>query len=275
MLLVYMTQRARIFWYGSMCVEFGKGQYCPSLTAHPFRCACADIRRRLLGPRKHLQELLHILGAVDLVPAVDCEIRNAMDALAVRLLDLTIDLLATSPLAQPIRNLGPVQASLFADCGQHVCGGDVGVFFKVAFEENRNETVLGLVGFRLGELDKPVRVAGVADLALQGESNPLVLAHLFEVGIHHGQALGAEPLGQMHIAVDADFRQGRVEVEGVPGDGEGVVGTAGDILFVCLDGALQALLPDIALWRCRRYELAEMDRSAGHGGPAHPWADRV
>jgi hypothetical protein len=67
------------------------------------------------------------------------------------------------------------------------------------------------------------------------------------VGRHHGHALGAELLSQVDIAVDADFGQGRVEVEGVPGDRECVVSAARDVFFVCLDGALQALLPDEAL----------------------------
>jgi hypothetical protein len=95
------------------------------------------------------------------------------------------------------------------------------------------------------------------------------------VGRHHGHALGAELLGQVDIAVDAGFGQRRVEVEGVPGDGESVVSAARDVLFVGLDGALQALLPDEALGSEGGCELAELDRTAGPGAPAHPWADRV
>jgi hypothetical protein len=62
----------------------------------------------------------------------------------------------------------------------------------------------------------------------------------------------------------------------VPGDGEGVVGAAGDVALVQLDSALKALFADVALRR-EHGMLVGLDVSMcrRRKGFAHPWTDGI
>lgn len=94
-----------------------------------------------------------------------------------------------------------------------------------------------------------MRITGVADPAVQRKVDAFAFANGLEARVDHGEAFGAtQLLAEIGLGVDtARFGQRRVEVEGVPGHGEGVVCAAWDDVLVELDGALETGFADVAL----------------------------
>ncbi len=77
--------------------------------------ASAGGRIRLLpGPHEQGQKDLGILGPFDLPAIVDGEIRDALHAIAVGLLDFAVDLLPTFPFVQPLSDLSCLQTCSLA-----------------------------------------------------------------------------------------------------------------------------------------------------------------
>ncbi|KAL2171761.1 hypothetical protein VTG60DRAFT_1759 [Thermothelomyces hinnuleus] len=104
----------------------------------------------LLGPGKHLKELLRILSAVQFIAAVDGEVGDTMYAFPIGVLHFAVHFLAALSLVQPVPDLVLVKPGLLADRDQHALGRDIGVLLKVALEEGRNDSVLDIARFGLG-----------------------------------------------------------------------------------------------------------------------------
>jgi len=71
------------------------------------------------------------------------------------------------------------------------------------------------------------------------------------------------------FAVDANFGQSRVEIERMPGDGEGVIGTVEYGLLVESNSALKALFANVALgfcqfWTWRLSDLPNLPMGRSH-----------
>lgn len=209
----------------------------------------------ILGPHKLGQEALYVLRPTDLVPAIDDKVRHALDSSRVRPLDLLVNHLASFAALEPGLGLTPVDARLLGRVEQQGVARNVAAFLKVPPHHARHQLVLvvgrrgGGVVLGPGELDQPVGVARVAQLALHGEADALGPAHARHALADGADLVRAELL--RHALQHGDALAGGqrgVEVEGLPGDVEDVRGAAGDGLFVDVDGALEAFLAEVALF---------------------------
>lgn len=90
-------------------------------------------------------------------------------------------------------------------------------------------------------------VAGVADVTAGLEGQPLGGTHLLQARGHGLGSLRAELPGHVSLGRRALLGEGGVEVEGMPGHGEGVLLAAGDGPFVDGDCLLEAVLAHVAL----------------------------
>lgn len=175
-----------------------------------------------------------------------------MDSLHLRLGNLTINLLATSITIQPALDFRPIQTRALASSNQHVIRRHIAIFFMMQLKQGRSRLILNLVGLGFRQLNQPMRIAGVADPAVQRKLDAFAFTDGLEARMDHGEAVGAaQLLAEIGLGVDtARFGQRRVEVEGVPGHGEGVICAAWDDVLVELDGALETGFADVALEIC-------------------------
>lgn len=124
--------------------------------------------------------------------------------------------------------------------------GDILLLLEIRPEQFLDDAGLQLGGFGLAQLDQPVRVARVARAAAESEGDADGFAGGGEALEDGGGALRAEFLGVVGLFVDAGGWRVRVQVEGVPGGGEGVGGVGVEAL-VGGDAGFEFVFADVAL----------------------------
>lgn len=179
---------------------------------------------------------------------IDPNVGHTRDAQLLRPRDLCLDLLdALGRLEVPL-DLAAVQARGLGGAPQRGLVGDVLLELKVALEQLVHDAVLDVEAAPLVELgvpDQAVRVLRVARPPAKAELDAGVAPHGRQRLLDLGEAVLAEAAHVARPLVLPLPRRAGVEVEGVPGNGKGVVGARVRRL-VRRDAGLEAALADVA-----------------------------
>ena len=199
----------------------------------------------LLDPLEHLDKRLRILRPADLVLPLQHEVGHPAHAATLRFRHLPVHLLSSLVTPQPVLHFRLVQAGPHARLPQHVVARDITLLLKVAPEQLLDDPRLHVWAFGPAQGHQPMTVPCIARLAPEDKIDPGFLADGGQALDDHVRLLGAEFRIEVGALVDAGVGRGRVQVEGLPGRGEGVGG--GRVRgLVESDAALEFLLADVA-----------------------------
>ena len=151
--------------------------------------------------------------------------RHTADPTLPRGKKLLIDLFPPRPTLQPALHLLLLQATPGRNLSERGKIAHIPLLLKIPPLQSRHDQILLRHPFPLlDQVNQPVRVARVPDLAPEFEIDAHGFPHLHEAGVHGRHPLGAEAGIHVFTLVDAGAGHGRVELVGQPGCGEGVGG---------------------------------------------------
>lgn len=223
---------------------------------HNFHSILHKYLRSRLQPLKDLQKRLRLIRPLDGILSLDHKIRHPSNKLSPRLLRLPIDLLPSLLTLQHPIHLRLIQPRRNRRLPQHRGVSNILLILKIRPEQPLGHARLQPANLltpcrRLGFFllqpripQQPVRVARAARAPAEAERNALGLADGAEPREDGGRALAAEFGCVEGVLIDAWVGgRLRVQVEGVPGQGEGVRGVGG---FVGGYGAGEPAEADVA-----------------------------
>ena len=199
----------------------------------------------LLDPLEHPDKRLRILRPADFVLPLQHEVGHPAHAATLGFRDLPVHLLASLVTPQPVLHFRLVQAGPHARLPQHVMTRNIALLLKVGPEQLLNDARLHVWPFAPAQRHQPMAVPRVARLAAETKLDPGFFADGGQALDDHVGLCLAELGVEVGALVDAGGGRGRVQVEGLPGRGEGVRG--GRVRgLVEGDAALEFFLADVA-----------------------------